>query len=263
MTYDSVVKLIRSHVSAVATALVMVSCPSSVMADLDISVLVEQLHKRDAHAKARGDLPGINTDTVESPTPISNSSTTQTPKSPDKGQRLFDQAAAFDQGRGVQQDFSRAAELYLQAAELGHIEAQMNIGLMYSQGQGVRPDDREAVKWLAQASEAGNAIAQYSYALMIYEGRGERQNYGKSLEWYRRAAEQGNAKAMNNIGIMTALGYGTQEDNIEAYAWFALGTLAGDADAQNNRDLTFEVLSQDERRAAQRAAERLRSELGR
>ena len=70
-------------------------------------------------------------------------------------------------------------------------------------------------------------------------------------------------KLMNNIGIMTALGHGTQEDNIEAYAWFVLGARAGDIDAKNNRDLTFDVLSESDRRAAQRAAERLQSELAR
>ena len=263
MTYDFVVKLLRSHVSALTMTLLTVSCPPPALADFDISVLVDQLYQRDARAKAQGDLPGINTETVERLTPTSSSSAAQSSHSPDTAQRLFDRAAAYDHGQGVQQDFSKAAELYLQAAELGHVEAQMNLGLMYSQGQGVTRNDRKAVKLLAQASKAGNAIAQYSYALMVYEGRGERQNYGKSLKWYRRAAEQGNAKAMNNIGIMTALGHGTQEDNMEAYAWFVLGARAGDIDAKNNRDLTFDVLSESDRRAAQRAAERLQSELTR
>ena len=257
------VKLLPSPVSALAVTLVTVSCPTPALADFDISVLVEQLYERDARAKERRDLQGVNTETVESPTPTSNSSTAQSSQPSDTAQRLFDQAAAYDRGRGVQQDFAKAAALYLQAAVLGHAEAQMNLGLMYSLGQGVMRNDRKAVMLLAQASEAGNAIAQYSYALMVYEGRGERQNYGKSLKWYRRAAEQGNAKAMNNIGIMTALGHGTQEDSVEAYAWFVLGARAGDLDAKNNRDLTFDVLSEGDRRAARRAAERLQSEFAR
>ncbi|MBV1889609.1 MAG: SEL1-like repeat protein, partial [Gammaproteobacteria bacterium] len=50
-------------------------------------------------------------------------------------------------GDGVAQNFERAAEWYLQAAEQGDALAQFNLGRMYRFGEGVEKDMSTAALW--------------------------------------------------------------------------------------------------------------------
>ena len=56
-------------------------------------------------------------------------------------------ANLYHRGEGVERDIDKAVSLYLGAAELGHPEAQFNLGNMYLLGEGLPQDD------LAQAME--------------------------------------------------------------------------------------------------------------
>lgn len=49
---------------------------------------------------------------------------------------------------------------YRLAAKQGHVDAQFNLGWMYSKGQGVPQDNKTAVKWWKLAAEQGDAEAQ-------------------------------------------------------------------------------------------------------
>jgi len=73
--------------------------------------------------------------------------------------RAFTQAALHFEGRGVPQDFGRAAQLFRIAADLGHAKAQFNLGLMYARGIGVAADPNEAARWLKSAAAGGEAKA--------------------------------------------------------------------------------------------------------
>ena len=69
-------------------------------------------------------------------------------------------------GKGVKQDYQKAAEWYRKAAEQGRANSQYNLGFMYENGQGVKQDFQEAAKW-----------------------------YRLAAKWYRKAAEQGRANS--------------------------------------------------------------------
>ena len=45
-------------------------------------------------------------------------------------------------------------DLFRQAAEQGHADAQFNLGNMYANGEGVPEDDAEAARWYRMAAEA-------------------------------------------------------------------------------------------------------------
>lgn len=66
----------------------------------------------------------------------------------------------YQNGLGVRQNPSIAAEWYRKAAEQGHMEAQGDLGLMYAKGEGVPRNDKEAVRWLTWAAEQGDEVAQ-------------------------------------------------------------------------------------------------------
>jgi len=61
----------------------------------------------------------------------------------------------FLTGRGVPQDFHKAAKWYYLAAVQGHREAQYQLGLLYNKGQGVARDYVLSYLWLnLSASQA-------------------------------------------------------------------------------------------------------------
>jgi hypothetical protein len=57
----------------------------------------------------------------------------------------------------VAQSYTEAAKWYRKAAEQGHAEAQVQLGVLYSNGLGVAANTAEATKWLLKAAEQGHA----------------------------------------------------------------------------------------------------------
>jgi TPR repeat protein len=62
----------------------------------------------------------------------------------------------YEKGRGVPQDFVKAADWYRKAAERGYGGAQNNLAIAYALGQGVPKDLIEAYKWFALAATHGD-----------------------------------------------------------------------------------------------------------
>ena len=66
----------------------------------------------------------------------------------------------YEDGHGVKQDYEKAMEWYLKAAEQGDAWSQKNIGNMYYNGTGVNRDLQEAKKWFQKAADNGNSYAK-------------------------------------------------------------------------------------------------------
>ena len=130
------------------------------------------------------------------------------------------------------QDYSEAVRWWRKAAELGHAQAQCNLGVMYSSGQGVTEDKAEAVRWYRKAAEQGLAIAQSNLGIMYYRGEGVPQDKSEAVRWYRKAAEQGHADAQCDLGVMYDNGEGVTEDKAEAVRWYRKAAEQGYARAQ-------------------------------
>lgn len=63
-------------------------------------------------------------------------------------------------GKGVPQDYPKAVEWYLKAANQGYAEAQYRLGFMYESGEGVPEDDSKSIEWFEKAAKQGHAGAQ-------------------------------------------------------------------------------------------------------
>ncbi len=96
------------------------------------------------------------------------------------------------------------------------MEAQYNLGLMYSKGKNTKKDDKQAFFWFQKAAEQGSSEAQVILGI-IYR---EKQNYKQALHWLQKAAEQDQAKAQLTLGIMYAQGEGVTKNNKQAKEWF-------------------------------------------
>jgi len=84
--------------------------------------------------------------------------------------------AYFSQGMyDLPQDYTKALELYLRAAELGHLGAYYSIGLTYGNGDGVERDEKKAQHYYELAAMKGYAPARHNLGTFEWnEGHKER-----------------------------------------------------------------------------------------
>lgn len=87
----------------------------------------------------------------------------------------------YCRGRGADKDTKKAAKWFRRAAELGHLEAQIELGLCYV-GNGV----------------ASNTDSFY-FAECFENGVGVDQDMNKAKEWYQRAAAGGDERAKQEL----------------------------------------------------------------
>jgi len=101
-------------------------------------------------------------------------------------------------GKGVQQRYERAADLYQQAASKGHAEAQGCLGDLYRYGKGVQQSYKRAAELYQQAASKGHAHAQGCLGDLYRDGDGVSQSY----ELYAQAAAGGNEYAAGALREM-------------------------------------------------------------
>jgi TPR repeat protein len=124
---------------------------------------------------------------------------------------------AFSLAAGsARQDYTKAAEWYVKAADQNHRLAQFNLGQMFANGQGVPQNDSTAVMWIRRAANGGDAGAQYNL--------GDR--YGRSSV---RGSEM-------DVG----------ESRVESYKWFKLAAAQGYRDALDRSDSATQRMSREE-----------------
>ena len=59
----------------------------------------------------------------------------------------------------TEENKAKAAKLFREAAEQGHVSSQFNLGIMYDTGVGVPEDKGEATKWIRKAAEQRHGVA--------------------------------------------------------------------------------------------------------
>ena len=148
-------------------------------------------------------------------------------------QETYEQAIRYYEGKeGIEQCYTKAYALFLEAAEAGSIDAQAYLGRMLCMGEGVTKNDEEAVKWLRLAAEGGNADAQYRLAIQLQKGKGVVKNIEEAIHWYLTSADQGYAKAQCKLGHLYMYGTGVEENYEEAHKWLRLAVAQNDHSAQ-------------------------------
>ena len=135
--------------------------------------------------------------------------------------------------------------------------AQMKLGNIYVTGAkdiGFQQDYTQAAKWFRLAAEQGNVDAQYNLGTMYSNGQGVPQDYAQAVKWLRLAAEQGDASAQNSLGLMYGKGEGVPEDYVQAHKWFNLAAAQGNANGATNRDITAKLMTPQQIERAQALA---------
>ncbi len=166
----------------------------------------------------------------------------------------YNVGAMYSHGEGVKQDYERAAAWYRKAADQGYAKAQFNLGVMYEDGRGVKKDPAQAVTWYRKAAEHGHVGAQYNLGNLYYQGQNVAKDFAQAAAWWRKSANQGDAESQYNLGVMYSHGEGVTASRVAAYALYSV-SLATDPDkAGNNRDILVKRMNANEIAAGENLA---------
>ena len=88
-------------------------------------------------------------------------------------------------------DKQKAVALYRQAAELGSLSAQCNLGYCFYAGIGTRIDDDEAVKWFRMAAAQDYPRALFLLGRCYEQGRGVKADLNEARRLYQQADAAG------------------------------------------------------------------------
>ena len=127
--------------------------------------------------------------------------------------------------------YKTAFGLFKKAAELGHVEANDYLGVMYYYGYGIAKDYALAVKYLGYAADRGLAKAQCSLGYMYENGYGVSKNINRAIELYKKSALQGNMDAQYNLGQCYYFGEGVHVDYQKARDLFEKAAAQGEKDS--------------------------------
>ena len=110
-------------------------------------------------------------------------------------------------------DYSGAFREWLPLAEQGDVQAQRNIGLLHQNGLGVAQSHTLAAQWFRRAAKQGEAGAQFNLGLLCEQGSGVPQDQHEAFVWYSKAAAQGLTQAETKLGYLYQHGSGVPVDD--------------------------------------------------
>ena len=108
--------------------------------------------------------------------------------------------------------------------------------MMYGNGFGVMMDDALELKWYGLAAEQGHANAQLNLGVMYQNGWGVEPNDELAIKYYAMAAEQGIAEAMLALGRHFSMDFSESYNPVEAYKWYSLAAKLNVIDANAKRE---------------------------
>jgi TPR repeat protein len=128
----------------------------------------------------------------------------RSPLSPPETDRS--QAAAFQRGYDAyyRGQYERAAAIWRQLADQGHIKSINNLATMYVQGKGVPRDYARAHALFRRAAARNDARAAYNLGIAHEFGRGVPVDDRQALGWYRKASDRGLVEATNAAAWLLA-----------------------------------------------------------
>jgi uncharacterized protein len=128
---------------------------------------------------------------------------------------------------GVHIKPTRAAQFYLQAAQLGDASAQYQLAMLYRRGFGVQQDMDRAEHWFEHARESGHVDATYQLAMILDEGLNDAEDNARAAELYATASELGHGQASYHLAVMHDEGESMPEDDRKAMLLYTLAAERG------------------------------------
>ncbi|KAF2648698.1 HCP-like protein [Lophiostoma macrostomum CBS 122681] len=138
-------------------------------------------------------------------------------------------------GDDIFKDEVYAAQLFTQAADLGHAEAALRLGEAYEHGQLRCPKDAAlSVHYYNCAAQAEIPEAMMNLCAWYMVGAEPvlEKDENEAYEWAKKAASYGLPKAEYACGYFTEMGIGCRRDTLEANVWYVKAADHGDERAK-------------------------------
>jgi TPR repeat protein len=136
---------------------------------------------------------------------------------------VLDRLYALEHGKEARPNESILNHYLRKSAQLGNVDAQINLSRKLRGGIGIDKNQVEAISWLEKAAEKGSLVALVDLADSYENGDGVGKDYVKALELYSRAALAGDSLAFLNLAKLHELGEGTRISFSTAYVYNRIG----------------------------------------
>jgi TPR repeat protein len=144
-----------------------------------------------------------------------------------RAQSLFVQGTQLYRAK----DYSAAVPVFLEAAQLGNVRAQLQVGWHYEFGKGVPRNPSEALRWYLAAARQGNPIAQCNAGTMYENGAGVGENWMEAAHWFAASAKQNDVGGLYNLGRAYEFGIGVPQNRSNAISLYRKAAAKGDSKA--------------------------------
>jgi len=126
----------------------------------------------------------------------------------------------------LKQDKEEAVKWFEEAAELGNVEAIIDLGVCHVRGLGVPQDFKTAVECFKLALSLGSDDAVFLLAQCYFHGRGINRNMEKAVELVKHASSMGNRSALITLSQLYDSGLGVPvnyDKSVELYVQSVMG----------------------------------------
>ncbi len=141
-------------------------------------------------------------------------------------------------------DHAGATAIWRNLAEKGDADAAFNLGQAFRLGRGVPADSAQAKRWFEAAANKGHVDAQVSLGLLLFDS-GER---AIAMNWLKKAAATGEPRALLVVGTALFNGDGLTQDPVLGYAYVSRAAAQGLAPAKSTLAEMDKILTLDERK---------------
>ena len=125
-------------------------------------------------------------------------------------------------GHGIQRNFIEAIYHIERAANLGHVQAQFDLGAVLSNIKPCQPNTEDwdssmftqkAIHYFKLAADKGHAQAQYRLGMYFRHGFDfAKKDSTLALHWFTLAANQGHSKSLQELSLIYLTGEGVEKD---------------------------------------------------
>ncbi len=142
-----------------------------------------------------------------------------------------------------EESFTKALNLYEQAAVAGDKTSMYHLGYMFLQGIGTDKNVEAALSWLKQAAQEKFLPAYHLLAIMFLSGEDVEKDYTYAAQLIKPLAERGDATSQYNLGVMFAKGLGVKKDYEKSIQWYRAAAENMHPEAMYNMSLHHFTLS--------------------
>lgn len=133
----------------------------------------------------------------------------------------------YERGQGVSRSPGSAFRLYKLAADAGHLEAAVKVGVVYRDGSkelGVKRDYEKAFRMFERGALAAYPEAQYHLAGMYRRGLGVATQRSESLRWLILAGAKHHVPSLLELARLYFDGEGVNQDRVKGWSFIDLAS---------------------------------------